>query len=152
MTPVIQVGGGALGGGLSHAADCNVYLVRAGGRAVLIDAGSGLGPEQLADNVRAAGVEPDRVEAVLLTHAHLDHSGGAAWLAARGRVLVSTVPDCSPFEQERSLRRLAALPIGGLYPGHGPAVARGGCDHVRAAVPHLDRLLLPPNLLPTEGA
>ena len=55
------------------------YIVQGQGRTVLIDAGtggfSGWGgrfPVALA----AAGVEPDDVDTILLTHAHVDHVGG----------------------------------------------------------------------------
>lgn len=57
----------------------NCYLVRTGGRTVLIDAGAG-GIRQwgghLGANLRKAGVDPSEVDAVLLTHAHPDHVGG----------------------------------------------------------------------------
>jgi glyoxylase-like metal-dependent hydrolase (beta-lactamase superfamily II) len=48
---------------------------------VLIDAGVGslFGPDhggKLVDNLKAAGYSPEQVTDVLLTHVHLDHSGG----------------------------------------------------------------------------
>lgn len=209
----------------------------------MVDAGSGFDPARLDANIRAAGVELDAIDELLLTHAHLDHSGGSGWFADRwqipvtlsgrsaaalegaeedaislprarslglyppesawrpcrvarrvvdgdswsvgdlnvrvvdtpghsvdgltylidspsgllafagdlvfagGTVLVSVTPDCSPSALDRSLRCLADVPIAGLYPGHGEAVPRGGGEHVRAAIPYLDRLLLPPSFL-----
>ena len=60
----------------------NAYLVQGGGRTVLIDTGTGgqMGPTagRLMQNLAAAGVQPDDVDAVLLTHFHGDHSGGLA--------------------------------------------------------------------------
>lgn len=57
----------------------NCYLVRGGGRTVLIDAGAG-GFKQwggrLKANLLVAGVEPSEIDAILLTHAHPDHVGG----------------------------------------------------------------------------
>ncbi|NKJ39826.1 MBL fold metallo-hydrolase [Rhizobium sp. SG570] len=57
----------------------NCYLVREGGRTVLIDAGAG-GFKQwggrLKDNLVFAGIHPADIDAVLLTHAHPDHVGG----------------------------------------------------------------------------
>lgn len=57
----------------------NGFLVDTG-RLVLVDAGGGsaLGPTagRLLANLAAAGVGPERVETVLLTHLHPDHAGG----------------------------------------------------------------------------
>lgn len=57
----------------------NCYLVRGGGRTVLIDAGAG-GFKQwggrLKDNLLLAGVRPSEIDAIVLTHAHPDHVGG----------------------------------------------------------------------------
>ncbi len=58
----------------------NAFLVQAKGRTALIETGSGdtMGPTlgHLVANMRAAGVAPEHVEAVLLTHMHPDHSNG----------------------------------------------------------------------------
>ncbi len=57
----------------------NCYLVRGGGRAVLIDAGAGGFKQwggQLKANLLLAGVQPSEIDAILLTHAHPDHVGG----------------------------------------------------------------------------
>lgn len=57
----------------------NCYLVRGGGRTVLIDAGAG-GFKQwggrLKANLLRAGIQPSEIDAILLTHAHPDHVGG----------------------------------------------------------------------------
>lgn len=57
----------------------NCYVVRAGGRTVLIDAGAG-GFKQwggrLKANLLLAGIQPSEIDAILLTHAHPDHVGG----------------------------------------------------------------------------
>jgi glyoxylase-like metal-dependent hydrolase (beta-lactamase superfamily II) len=56
------------------------FLVEQNGRRILIDAGSGdsLGPDTgcLAANLAAAGIDPDDIDYVLLTHLHPDHAGG----------------------------------------------------------------------------
>jgi hydroxyacylglutathione hydrolase len=75
------VGGGATGLGISHPLDPNVYLLSGGGELALIDAGSGLGEEELLANVRSLGHDPEKIRHILLTHAHADHAGGAAALA-----------------------------------------------------------------------
>ena len=58
----------------------NAFLVYSAGRLALIETGSGnyLLPTagKLLENLRAAGVAPADIEAVLLTHMHPDHSAG----------------------------------------------------------------------------
>ncbi len=60
----------------------NCYLVYSAGRLALIETGSGdyLMPTagKLQQNLKAAGVNPADIEAVILTHMHPDHSAGLA--------------------------------------------------------------------------
>lgn len=59
----------------------NAYLVNTGDRLILVDAGTSdaLGPTmgQLPSALSAAGVSPDQVDALLITHMHPDHLFGA---------------------------------------------------------------------------
>ncbi|QBI18472.1 MBL fold metallo-hydrolase [Egibacter rhizosphaerae] len=63
------------------------FLIRTGGRTVLIDAGFGHVQEEAVDcgylpqALRAAGVSPAEIDVVACTHLHLDHIG---WLVADG--------------------------------------------------------------------
>ncbi len=61
-------------------APVNAFLVNTGDKTVLIDTGSAnlLGPTvgKLAQNLAAAGVTPDQIDMVLITHLHPDHSNG----------------------------------------------------------------------------
>lgn len=84
MTDRISVvGGGVTGLGISDALDPNVYLLSGGSELALIDAGAGPGETAILENVRSLGYEPERIRHVFLTHAHADHAGGAASLAAK---------------------------------------------------------------------
>ena len=60
----------------------NCFLIRSGPRTALVDTGFGLGVRPtvgfLQANLAAAGVAPDEIDVVLLTHMHPDHWGGLA--------------------------------------------------------------------------
>jgi glyoxylase-like metal-dependent hydrolase (beta-lactamase superfamily II) len=60
--------------GLSHHNDCCVYLVDSG-ELVLIDSGAGESFDQLVDNIKKLGFKPEKLEALIATHAHIDHIG-----------------------------------------------------------------------------
>ena len=74
------IGSGLLGTGMSHPADCNVYAVNCGGEYVLVDSGVGQETARLVANLASDGIEVESVRKLFLTHAHLDHSGGAGFL------------------------------------------------------------------------
>lgn len=68
------------GAGLTASQDAAVYLVDFDGHAALIDAGVGTATDKLLANVEAAGVLPEQIELLLITHCHFDHTGGARGL------------------------------------------------------------------------
>jgi glyoxylase-like metal-dependent hydrolase (beta-lactamase superfamily II) len=67
----------------------NAFLVYSAGRLALIETGSGnyLQPTagKVMANIKAAGVDPADIEAVLLTHMHPDHSAGLTDMATGAR-------------------------------------------------------------------
>jgi glyoxylase-like metal-dependent hydrolase (beta-lactamase superfamily II) len=67
----------------------NAFLVYSAGRLALIETGSGnyLQPTagKVMANIKAAGVDPADIEAVLLTHMHPDHSAGLTDMATGRR-------------------------------------------------------------------
>jgi glyoxylase-like metal-dependent hydrolase (beta-lactamase superfamily II) len=232
---------GDSGCSLSHRSDCNAYAVLCEGEVLLIDAGVGINTESLLRNLAADGIRAEQITTLLLTHGHLDHSGGAGWLHERlgleviasqetaaaletgdedaislgaakragiydaaislhacrvarklqggeiwkvrdttiramrtpghsddmlsfllqtpsellaftgdtvfhgGRIALQDTHDCRPAAYARSLRALAALPIEGLFPGHGIWSLTRGAAQIQSSLQHLDRLLLPPN-------
>jgi len=75
---VYLVGGGAYG--ISAQEDCNIYLIDGGESLALIDAGGGGGVDGILGNIRDVGLNPERVELLILTHCHYDHIGGAMGL------------------------------------------------------------------------
>jgi glyoxylase-like metal-dependent hydrolase (beta-lactamase superfamily II) len=62
----------------------DALLLRAPGRIILIDTGMGPDvPGALTGSLKLAGVAPDQVTDVLITHAHFDHVGGLIDAAGR---------------------------------------------------------------------
>jgi phosphoribosyl 1,2-cyclic phosphodiesterase len=72
---VVSLGSGSSG---------NALVVQVGHTAVLVDAG--FSPRELARRLRQAGIEPQRLTAVVLTHEHADHARGAAAFAAQHQI------------------------------------------------------------------
>lgn len=62
-----------LAGGKKLPSSINAFVIRKGERFILVDAGLGNG---LAENLKAAGIAPERIDSILLTHSHGDHVGG----------------------------------------------------------------------------
>jgi glyoxylase-like metal-dependent hydrolase (beta-lactamase superfamily II) len=69
---VYQVGGAAI----SDVRDGAIYLLDLD-ELVLVDSGAGIGFEQTVKNIEAVGLNPVKISAVILTHCHMDHIGGA---------------------------------------------------------------------------
>lgn len=81
---VYQVGGPQL----TAPQDAAIYLLSCDGHAALIDAGCGRANDTLIRNIEAAGVKPEAIELLLITHCHFDHTGGARALRDRLRCTV----------------------------------------------------------------
>lgn len=60
------------------------YLIVGSGGAVLVDPGRGTAHHEVMAFIRGHGLEPKDVKWVLLTHCHLDHTGGAHLIQAEG--------------------------------------------------------------------
>lgn len=71
----------------------NVYLIRKGDAAVLVDAGSPSDQGALAAALERRGVLPAQIKAVVVTHAHADHAGNARWLQTQGAAVVLGAAD-----------------------------------------------------------
>lgn len=56
---------------------CNVYLLHLDDAYLLVDCGFEDGMEQIDVHLRVAGVIPDEITDLLLTHSHFDHTAGA---------------------------------------------------------------------------
>lgn len=55
----------------------NAHLVVKDGAAFLFDTGYEKNASQLEEDLRAAGFDPSKLKAIVISHAHADHAGGA---------------------------------------------------------------------------
>ncbi len=58
----------------------NSHLVVKNDQAYLVDTGMEKSGPELAEDLRKAGFPPEKLRAIILTHGHADHAGGAAYL------------------------------------------------------------------------
>lgn len=68
---------------LASGSSGNALLVDAGETRVLIDCG--IGPRTLRTHLRVAGVQPEAITAVIVTHEHVDHTRGLGHAVRRWR-------------------------------------------------------------------
>lgn len=128
---IFQVGGG----NLSSSEDAAIYLVRFGEEAALVDAGCGGGRGRVLANLRSAGVKPEQVRLLLLTHCHYDHTGGAAALKKELGCRIAAHELDAPFLEKGDSRVTAAnwygtsmkpLPVDDLFLGARDQLLLGG--------------------------
>jgi hydroxyacylglutathione hydrolase len=106
------IGSGSGGFDLTDPFDCHVYLVEAGGEAAVVDAGIGRATDAILDAVELAGVGLQAVRYLLLTHAHPDHSGGAAGMRGRlPEMEVVASPEVARWVRDADEEAMS-LPIG----------------------------------------
>ena len=83
---------------ISHPYDCCVYLIDAG-ELVLIDTGAGKSFDRLVDNIISSGFAPEKLDSVIVTHAHIDHIGAlAAFQQKYGTRIIAHALDAEAIE------------------------------------------------------
>ncbi|MFT8246020.1 MBL fold metallo-hydrolase [Roseomonas sp. BN140053] len=116
----------------------NAFALQDGEALSLIDAGLGpiRGPEmgQAVPAMRAAGLDPAQVSAVVMTHLHTDHAAGL--LDAEGRAAFPAARLLVPAEEARFWRELART---GELPRAPERMIRVACDVMEI---YADRLSL----------
>ena len=117
--------------GLAGPLDCHSYALRGPGGLVLIDAGAGTHTQQILKNV-AADLPEGSVSALILTHAHMDHCGGAAGIREQTGCVVIAPQPSKPIieaadEEASGLRKAREQ---GVYPSE----TRLACCKVDTAV------------------
>lgn len=112
--------------GLSHPKDSNIYLLDGGSELALVDVGRLVSVDTVAANIRAAGLAPEQVRTILLTHRHAGHSEGCADFRKRWGTQVVAHPNGVPFlsigdnDEMRFLRALGNYDPGYRFPTFTP--------------------------------
>ena len=109
---------GNLGVSLTHPLDCNAYALRCGDEYVLIDSGVGVEIHRIIEVLKSDCIPLDRVRHLILTHYHLDHSGGAAHLREALGLDVWAGPETAAalIAGDEEAISLAAAKRAGVYP------------------------------------
>lgn len=73
------------GPNISRAEDTTSFVIEFGKELVMIDSGAGQSARVLEQNIRSAGLDPEKITTLILTHCHIDHIGqpplwGALWM------------------------------------------------------------------------
>ncbi len=90
------------GSGISSTGDCMVYLIEAFDGYVLIDAGVDAGA--IVDNIASIGIRPVSIQALILTHCHIDHVGGAKMFEDLGAEVLAHPLDADAIESGDPVR------------------------------------------------
>lgn len=141
---IYLVGSGKFGMELSDPTDCNVYLLDGGGECALIDAGGGIDPERIVENIRQDGFSMDRIRYCLITHAHADHAAGARFFHDNYGIEVIMAQEAAPWLESGDVQKTSVEQAkrGGVYPAdyRFPAcpVARAVTDGERIAVGEIE--------------
>lgn len=135
------------------------YLVDHDGKRILVDCGLFQGPKKLRQrNWSSPGFDVSSLEAVVLTHAHLDHTGYVPKLCKlgfRGRVYCTEgtrdllrilLPDCGHLQEEE-----ARLANRGGYSRHKPALPLYTREDAEASLQQVSPVLFGQTFTPAAG-
>jgi glyoxylase-like metal-dependent hydrolase (beta-lactamase superfamily II) len=81
--------------------ETNCYLLRGAGGTVIIDPGPPGGADAVIAGATAAGIQPQDLRLILITHGHLDHYGAAPEVRAWCGAPVAAYPGEPAFSQDR---------------------------------------------------
>jgi len=57
----------------------NIHIIRTGSQLVMIDAGLERSAPRVEERIRNLGLDPKKLKAIIVTHGHADHAGGAQY-------------------------------------------------------------------------
>ena len=94
---------------MTHDNDCNVYAIDSVGEFVLVDSGCGVQTGRLIANLKTDGIPLDSVAMLVLTHGHLDHSGGARQLRDRLHLKVAASVPTAVLSKPETMNNAPAV-------------------------------------------
>jgi glyoxylase-like metal-dependent hydrolase (beta-lactamase superfamily II) len=74
--------------------DSNIYLISRKETRVLVDAGSGFNNKKVEELLESK-LKGSSLDAIILTHEHFDHSGGALYLSMKFNAPLYSSPECA---------------------------------------------------------
>lgn len=102
----------------------NAYLVISDGGAIIVDTGLPGSAPRFLTALKREGLRPDDVKLIVVTHAHVDHAGGAARLRElTGAPILAHREDRCFYAQERPVHYCPTGPFGRLFKASGLASA-----------------------------
>lgn len=119
----------ALAGGAEAPASVNVFLLRREGHLILVDAGNGGRRGRMLATLKAAGIQPDAIGDILLTHMHGDHIGGL--IDATGAAVFPkatlhvAAPECDHWQTPAGRNGVLARKVLAAYAGRVKTFAFG---------------------------
>ena len=115
MDNVYLVGSGQIG--LSHPFDCHIYLIDGEDELALIDTGAGVDVDLVLSNIEKDGLNPERIEKIIITHHHADHSGGCKRIKDITSARVYMHQDGAEFVEEGNEEKMGLVVAkrSGLY-------------------------------------
>lgn len=105
---------GLVGGSDSAFTPVNAFLVQTKNHLVLVDAGIGKNPGEdsghLLEHLKNAGIDPSRIDLILITHFHFDHIGGLITPEGK-RVFPNAIIRAPQAESDFWMRDSSLVPV-----------------------------------------
>ena len=103
---------------MTDAYDCHVYLIDGQEELALIDAGAGMGVDDILKNIEDHGFNLSKLKYLILTHAHADHAGGAKRIREKTGVEVIAHPITADYLERGDEEgiNLSTAKRAGFYP------------------------------------